>query len=96
MYIDGKITDDELVQEIDSEVVTAKNRDEWRREYMTLEMEINRREKAAMAKGMAKGMAQGMLKALNALVQQKLLTLADAAKQANMSVEAFTKAVAML
>ncbi|MDO4203401.1 MAG: Rpn family recombination-promoting nuclease/putative transposase [Selenomonadaceae bacterium] len=91
-YIDGKITDDELVQEIDSEVVTAKNRDEWRREYMTLEMEINRREKAAMDKGMA----QGMMKTLNSLVKDGILTLADAAKRANMSVDAFTKAVAML
>lgn len=32
-YIDGKMTDDELVQEIDSEVVTAKNREEWKRHY---------------------------------------------------------------
>ena len=63
-----------------------------RREYMTLEMEINRIETAAMDKGMA----QGGLKTLNALVQQKLITIADAAKQANMSVDAFTKAVAML
>ena len=63
-----------------------------RREYMTLEMEINRRETAAMDKGMA----QGMMKTLNALVQQKLITIADAAKKANMSVDAFTKAVAML
>ena len=63
-----------------------------RREYMTLEMEIDRRETAAMDKGMA----QGGLKTLNALVQQKLITIADAAKQANMSVDAFTKAVAML
>ena len=59
---------------------------------MTLEMEINRRETAAMDKGMA----QGGLKTLNALVQQKLITIADVAKQANMSVDAFTKAVAML
>ena len=63
-----------------------------RREYMTLEMEINRIETAAMDKGMA----QGGLTTLNALVQQKLITIADAAKQANMSVDAFTKAVAML
>lgn len=32
-YIDGKMTDDELVQEIDGEVVTAKNREEWKRHY---------------------------------------------------------------
>ncbi len=55
---------------------------------MTLEMEINRREKVAMAKG--------MMKTLNSLVQDGILTLAEAAKRANMSVEAFTKAVAML
>lgn len=59
---------------------------------MTLEMEISRRETATMDKGMA----QGGLKTLNALVQQKLITIADVAKQANMSVDAFTKAVAML
>ena len=44
------------MQEIDSAVVFAKNCDDWRREYMTLALEIEREKKAAMAEGMAQGM----------------------------------------
>lgn len=50
-YVDGKVVDDGFIKEIDNEIQAAKNRDEWRREYMTLEMEIKRREKASFADG---------------------------------------------
>ncbi len=99
-YVDGRKTDDELVKEIESEVVTAKNREEWRREYMTMEMEITRRAQLAReegrAEGKAEGKAEGIMSTLNMLVQDKILTLAEAAKRANMSVEAFTKATASM
>lgn len=42
-YIDGKQPADELMQEIDNAVHQAKNCDEWRREYMTLAMEMDRK-----------------------------------------------------
>ena len=41
-YVDGHAPADELMQEIDSEVNIAKNREEWRREYMTLALEIEK------------------------------------------------------
>ena len=44
-YVDGHAPADELMQEIDSEVNIAKNREEWRREYMTLALEIEKEKK---------------------------------------------------
>lgn len=54
-YVDGKVVDDGFIKEIDNEIQAAKNRDEWRREYMTLEMEIKRREKASFTEGKLEG-----------------------------------------
>ena len=48
------------MQEIDTAVVFAKNCDDWRREYMTLALEIEREKKAAMAEGMARGMVNAI------------------------------------
>ena len=59
-YIDGHEPVDELMQEIDTAVVFAKNCDDWRREYMTLALEIEREKKAAMAEGMARGMVNAI------------------------------------
>ncbi len=63
---------------------------------MTMEMEITRRSQLARAEGRAEGKAEGVMSTLNMLVQDKILTLAEAAKRANMSVDAFTKATASL
>lgn len=54
-YVDGHAPADELMKEIDTEVMTAKSCDEWRREYMTLELEIKRREKLSRAEGKVEG-----------------------------------------
>lgn len=37
------------MKEIDSEVVLSKSREEWRREYMTLALEIEREKELAIA-----------------------------------------------
>lgn len=47
-YVDGHAPADELMTEIDSEVSTAKKREEWRREYMTLALEIEKAKKKAI------------------------------------------------
>lgn len=47
-YVDGHEPADDLMTEIDNEVNTAKNREEWRREYMTLAMEIEKAKKKAV------------------------------------------------
>lgn len=95
-YIDGQAPADELMREIDDEVTTARHCDDWRREYMTLALEMRKAQKVAREEGKAEGRAEGMLKILNSLVQKKMLTLAEAAQQVNMTIEDFTKAVAAL
>ena len=47
-YMDGHAPADDFTKEIDSEVVVAKNREEWRREYMTLALEIEKEKKKAV------------------------------------------------
>ena len=49
-----------------------------------------------MEKGMAKGRAEGRLRTLCDLVKDGILSNMDAAKRAGMSLEEFSKAVAML
>ena len=47
-------------------------------------------------RGIERGIEQGTLKTLYNLVKDKLITNVEAAKRAGMSLEEFTKAVAML
>ena len=53
-YVDGHAPADELMKEIDNEVELSKSRDEWRREYMTLALEIEKEKKLSLEEGMAK------------------------------------------
>ena len=59
-YIDGKEPADELMQKIDNEVDTIKRCDEWRREYMTLAFEMDRKFAEGKAEGLAEGKAEGL------------------------------------
>ena len=59
-YIDGKEPADELMQEIDNEVDTIKRCDEWRRDYMTLAFEMDRKFAEGKAEGLAEGKAEGL------------------------------------
>ena len=61
-YVDGHAPADELMKEIDTEVMTAKSCDEWRREYMTLKLEIEKEKKLSRAEGLAEGEARGLAK----------------------------------
>jgi len=83
-YVDGQAPEDELMQDIDNEVGVVKKREDWRREYMTLALEIEKEKKSSK------------VQVLNDLVKDKILTLAEAAKRADMTVEAFTKIAAAL
>ena len=60
-YIDGKEPADELMQEIDNEVDTIKRCDEWRRDYMTLAFEMDRKFAEGKAEGLAEGKAEGLV-----------------------------------
>ena len=63
-YIDGKEPADELMQEIDNEVDTIKRCDEWRRDYMTLAFEMDRKFAEGKAEGLAEGKAEGLAEGL--------------------------------
>ena len=49
-----------------------------------------------LAEGRVEGRAEGMLRTLCSLVKDGILSNMDAAKRAGMSLEEFTKAIAML
>lgn len=53
-------------------------------------------EEEGRADGLAKGRAEGRLRTLCDLVKDGILSNMDAAKRAGMSLEEFTKAIAML
>ena len=59
-YIDGKEPADELMQEIDNEVDTIKRCDEWRRDYMTLAFEMDKKFAEGKSEGLAEGKAEGL------------------------------------
>ena len=48
------------MQEIDNEVDTIKRCDEWRRDYMTLAFEMDRKFAEGKAEGLAEGKAEGL------------------------------------
>ena len=64
-YVAGLPAQDSFTRMIDTEVIKTKKEEKWRREYMTLEMELQRHRKEGIAEGMEKGMektALGMLR----------------------------------
>ena len=79
-YVDGHAPADDFTKEIDSEVIVAKNRDEWRREYMTLALEIRREKKlaweAGRIEGRMEGETEGKIKNAQDMLRAGLVTLA--------------------
>ena len=83
-YIDGKEPADELMQEIDKEVDTVKCCDEWRREYMTLAFEMDRK--------YAEGKTDGVLN--NALASvRNLIAKTDMSPQEAINLLGYDKAL---
>ncbi len=66
-YLRKGIATDAFTQDMEEEVVKVKNNEEWRVEYMTLEMRERERFKEGRAEGMEKGMEKGR--------EEKLITL---------------------
>ena len=59
-YIDGQKPADKLTQEMDEIVAKVKNREDWRREYMYLELALEKERQAGLAQGLAQGVAKGL------------------------------------
>ena len=77
-YVSGKKPEDVFVQRLEKAVNEAKRNRKWRHEYMTLAM----RDQENIEKGIELGIEQGTLKTLFALVEDKILSLKDAAIRA--------------
>lgn len=80
-YVDGHAPADDLMREIDNEVDVAKNREEWRREYMTLALEIEKEKKQSWE--------NGRFELLKELVNEGVLTIKEAAAKFGVSEELF-------
>ena len=59
-YVDGQPPADDFVKEIDNEVMMAKRREDWRREYMTLNILIAREKKKSEEQGRVIGRNEGI------------------------------------
>ena len=95
-YVDGKLPADTLMQEIDAEVNTVRSCDEWRREYMTLALEMDRKYSEGKAEGRIEGKAEGMLRLAVSLWKKGKLTESEAAEEAGVSLDEFQKAVLLM
>lgn len=91
-YVDGYAPADELMQEIDSEVNIAKNREEWRREYMTLALEIEKEKKISLEQGEI----EGRVKSIKSLMKNMKLSAEAAMEAIGIPKEDFSKYITML
>lgn len=58
------VSDDELLVKMNLELEKVRNNEEWRREYMTLLMELNEREARGEARGLERGRREAIYKML--------------------------------
>ena len=58
------MSDDELLVKMNLELEKVRNNEEWRREYMTLLMELNEREARGEARGLERGRREAIIKML--------------------------------
>ena len=68
-YVDGQPPADDFVKEIDGEVIRAKRREDWRREYMTLNILIAREKKKSEEQGRIKGRNEAIINSIRAIMQ---------------------------
>lgn len=103
-YMNGSEPNDDFTRRLQAEVELQRDDDGRRMLYMTysqtlLEMEakgIEQGIKQGFKQGIEQGIEAGMLKTLRDLVKDGMLSLAEAAKRAGMSIEEFGKAVSKL
>ena len=54
-YFDGREPESQLAKDIDRKVFEARNNKQWRREYMSLQMEMNLKYREGLKAGEEKG-----------------------------------------
>ncbi len=82
-YVSGKKSEDIFIQRLEEAVKEAKRNRKWRHEYMTLAMRDQ--------ENLERGIEQGKMEMLFTLVGSKLLSLKDAASQADLTEDVFAE-----
>lgn len=104
-YIDGKLPSDTYTNALDEEVRRIRQNEDWRLDYMTLDMKFMEKYEEGMEKGIEKGKREGIemgkqrgkelgkIDTLIELVHDGILTEIDAAQRAEITVEEFVKLI---
>ena len=58
-YFDGREPESKLARDMQKKVFEARGNDQWRREYMSYQMELNQQYKNGRAEGIEQGIEQG-------------------------------------
>ena len=95
-YVDGREPADELMQEIDAEIDTAKRCDEWRRDYMTFALELERYKEYGEAKGRTEGILEATLASIRSLMKNMNWTAQQAMQALNIPSDEYEKYLAMI
>ena len=82
-YIETGKTNGDFTEALEKEVQKARNKEEWRAEYMTLEMKYQEK--------FDEGKVEGTLETLFSLVSDGIVSLTEAAKRSGLSEEDFSK-----
>ena len=88
-FISGRNASGALVDRLREEVEKARKHDEWKVEYMTLEMKYFEKLEEGRLKGLEEGRQEGRRETLTALVKSNLLSKTDAAAAAGVSEQEF-------
>lgn len=95
-YMNGSEPNDDFTRRLQVEVELQRDDDGRRMLYMTYSQTLLEMEAKGIEQGIEQGIEAGMLKTLRDLVKDGMLSPAEAAKRAGMSIEEFGKAVSKL
>lgn len=96
-YIDGRAPDNTYTNALDKEVRRIRQNEDWRLDYMTLDMKFQEKFEQGMERGkhegMERGTQRGKIDTLIELVRDGILSVTDAAQRAEMTVEEFANLI---
>lgn len=96
-YIDGRAPENTYTNALDKEVRRIRQNEDWRLDYMTLDMKFQEKFEQGMERGkhegMERGTQRGKIDTLIELVRDGILSVTDAAQRAEMTVEEFANLI---
>ena len=86
-YIDGQLPSNDYTNELEAAVKSARLNENWRREYMTLEMHYQEKYEQGEAAGYKRGIEKGAEQTAISMLLEGDLSLDKIAKYTNLSIE---------